>query len=255
MNPNLLNTPDPARTDAKQALREALKNHGGDPKHPAVAAAIEHLATFNPTPAPARNPDQLDGNWKLISAPSFPDGELRTDGTYGYTLGRLAFNMFQPKELKVVINQVSQPVFPIPGTSQRTHDIVVHFTPLSETFASLQGIVRNLGVCEPSSDTALQVQFTGGILEPAAGTELQQWQAVFGNPTAPTPSGLKEWFQGLFLKYMFGLVPPKGMDATTGRIEFQMQRSPKGTLEILYLDDELRITRGQKETVLICERV
>jgi hypothetical protein len=45
------------------------------------------------------------------------------------------------------------------------------------------------------------------------------------------------------------------MDAETGRIEFQMKRSPKGALDILYLDEELRITKGQKETVLVCDRV
>ncbi|MEQ8957811.1 MAG: PAP/fibrillin family protein [Coleofasciculus sp. C2-GNP5-27] len=33
-----------------------------------------------------------------------------------------------------------------------------------------------------------------------------------------------------------------------------MKRSPKGKLELLYLDEELRITRGEKGTVLVCER-
>ncbi len=34
-----------------------------------------------------------------------------------------------------------------------------------------------------------------------------------------------------------------------------MKRSPKGRLEVLYLDEELRITKGEKGTVLVCERL
>jgi len=33
-----------------------------------------------------------------------------------------------------------------------------------------------------------------------------------------------------------------------------MKRSPKGKLELLYLDEELRITRGEKGTVVVCEQ-
>lgn len=243
-----------ARLEAKRKLREALTTHGGDPKQTAIASAIDDLIRLNPTPAPTREFDRLQGQWRLISAPSFPNGERREDGSYVYTLGRLAFNMFQPQDLKVVIHEVSQPVLPISGGPQHTHDIVVTFSTLSSAFSPLQGRVRNLGVCEPETDATIQVQFTGGTLEPVEGTDLSQWKQVFGNPTPPSQSSLKEKLQGLFLKFMFGLVPPTGMDAQSGRIEFQMKRSPKGSLEILYLDDELRITKGEKGTILICER-
>jgi hypothetical protein len=255
MTSDILNPSGSSRLEAKKRLRDALATHGGDPNHEIVEAAIAHLATLNPTPAPTQQTDLLDGNWLLISAPIFPDGERQADGTYVYSLGRLAFNMFQPQDLKLVINRVYQPVFPIDGSAQRTHDIVVEFTTRSEDVPPLPGIVRNLGVCQPSSNTTLQVQFTGGVLEPAPGTDLHQWQQMFGNPAAPASRSLKEWLQGLFLKLIFGLVPPTQMDAETGRIEFQMKRSPKGALDILYLDEELRITKGQKETVLVCDRV
>jgi hypothetical protein len=256
MTANLPLTADDAnaRLAAKQALRETLAAHQGDPRQAAVAQAIAHLSSLNPTPAPARTPALLEGNWRLISAPRFPQGQRRADGTYAYTLGRLAFNMFSPQQLQVVIDQVSQPVFPVAGSPQRTPDIVVAFTTLSTEFPPLQGMVRNLGVCEPGSDTALRVQFTGGTLAPAEGTDRQQWQAVFGDQGTPKRQGFRDWWQGLFLKLLFGLVPPVGMD-DAGRVTFQMQRSPKGTLEILYLDEELRITKGEKGTVLVCDRL
>lgn len=251
------NTPknsETSRNVLKSDLRAALVTYEGDPRHPAVIGIIEDLATLNPTPIPTRNSQLLDGNWQLISAPIFPDGKRLADGTYCYTLGRLAFNMFQPQDLTVVLQQVFQPVLPMEEAMQRTHDIVVNFAIAYPNIPSLRGTVRNLGICKPASDTVLQVQFTGGVLEPAADTDLHQWSAIFENPKVPTHSSIKDWFQSQLLKLMFGLVPPKAIDKETGRMEFQMRRSPKGSLTILYLDEELRITRGQRETVLVCER-
>jgi hypothetical protein len=246
---------DAARHAAKAKLREVLTDQLGDPQQEAVMAAIAQLVSLNPSLNLVDPMARLTGDWRLISAPSFPQGKRQADGTYVYTLGRLAFNMFQPQALRVVINQVTQPVLPIPDTPYHSHDIVVHFTTLTQEWAPLQGIVRNLGICEPSSDTTLQVQFTGGSLEPAADTDRQQWQTMFGKPTsAARLTDLKDWFQGLFLKLLFGLVPPQGMD-DEGRLAFTMQRSPKVTLTVLYLDDELRITKGEKGTVLVCERI
>ncbi|MCM1981656.1 PAP/fibrillin family protein [Lyngbya confervoides] len=243
------------RQAAKQALRNALTHCGGDPQQDAIAAALEDLVRLNPTPDPAQRFDLAQGNWRLISAPSFPDGERQEDGTYVYRLGRLAFNLFQPQDLRVQIDEVWQPVFPLGDRSRHSHDIVVTFTTLGTAGPPLQGQVRNLGVCEPQDETHIQVQFTGGVLEPIAQTDRQQWQQVFGDRTDTPRSSWKERGQGLFLRLMFGFVPPGAMDPQTGKREFQMKRSPKGTLEILYLDEELRITRGEKGTVLVCERV
>lgn len=254
MASDALKDADYSRTLFKNQLRQALAVYEGDPHHARVTELIDCLVALNPTSNPAQNLELLEGNWRLISAPIFPDGKWLPDGTYSYTLGRLAFNMFQPSDLTVVIQQVFQPVFPTGKGTQHTHDIVVDFAIAHPNHPPLRGIVRNLGLCEPSSAAVLQVQFTGGILEPAPDTDLQQWKAVFENPTPTSRRSAKEWFQSQVLKFMFGLVPPKGLEAATGKAEFTMRRSPKGSLTILYLDDELRITRGQRETLLICER-
>lgn len=241
------------RKAAKTMLREALASYGGDTKHEVVAAAIEKLVQLNPTPSPTRNESLMDGQWLLINAPNFPNGELR-DGKYIYTLGRLAFNMFQPTSLKIAIDRVMQPVIPVGNGQQRTHDIIVEFTTIDENIPQLQGIVRNLGVCEPKDDRTLQVQFTGGELAPKNSNDLEAWTAVFGDRSKLSKTSLKEKLMNGVLKMMFGIVPPEEIDRTTGRVSFQMRRSPKGNLEILYLDEELRITRGERGTVLVCER-
>jgi hypothetical protein len=243
------------RKAAKIILREALAAYRGDTKHETVAAAISKLAYLNPTAAPARSEALMDGQWLLISAPNFPNGELRADGKYVYTLGRLAFNMFQPSSLKIAIDRVLQPVAPVDNGQQRTHDIIVEFTTADENTPTLQGIVHNEGVCSPTGDNILQVQFTGGALAPKEQNEMEAWKAIFGNQSKPSRRGLKERLMSGVLRMMFGIVPPQGMEPKTGRVSFKMGKPPKGKLELLYLDEELRITRGERGTVLVCERL
>jgi hypothetical protein len=242
------------RKAAKTMLREALATYEGNTKHEAVIAAIEKLASLNPTTEPARSEALMDGQCLLISAPNFPNGEKRADGKYIYTLGRLAFNMFEPTSLKVAIDRVMQSILPVGNGQQRTHDIIVEFTTVDEDTPQLQGIVRNLGICKPADDNVLQVQFTGGELAPKNQNQIEAWREIFGEQSKPARKGLKEILMTGFLKVMFGIVPPQGMDCQTGRVSFKMQRSPKGKLKLLYLDEELRIVRGERGIVLVCER-
>ena len=244
------------RQAAKEALRRSLADHAGNTKDETVMAAIQALVQLNPTSAPARNAALRDGHWLLINAPNFPGGELQADGRYFYTLGRLAFNMFQPKTLKVAIDRVDQPVLPLDDT-KHTHDIWVEFTIVDDAFPPLRGIVRNLGICQPCSDDSLHVQFTGGALTPQPDTDLEAWKQIFGNQASSARASrtpLKEKLTGFFLRLMVGIVPPQGMNPETGEVMFKMQRSPKGKLQILYLDEEMRITKGGRGTVLVCDR-
>jgi hypothetical protein len=84
---------------------------------------------------------------------------------------------------------------------------------------------------------------------------MEAWKAIFGEQSKPSRRSLKERLMTVVLKMMFGIVPPQRMDDKTGRVSFKMRKSPKGKLELLYLDEELRITRGERGTVLVCERL
>lgn len=248
-----MNSSDHERNIAKTALYKALAEYRGNTKSEAVMTAVKQLAQLNPTVSPAKSESLLDNQWLLISAPNFPGGTLSEDGRYSYTLGRLAFNMFQPTQLKVVIERVLQPVTPIEG-QQRTHDIITEFTIQDDRFPKLQGIVHNFGVCTPYGDDTLQVQFTGGTLAPKEDKITSEWISVFGEQSSPAKKSLKDRWLNLIFKIMFGLVPPSGMDQSTGRVTFEMQKSPKGKLKILYLDEELRITLGERGMILVCQR-
>ena len=237
----------------KNELLEALKTYYGDVKHDFVQEKIEKLCQLNPTMAPTHSDYLESPEWLLISAPSFPQGEKLSNGKYAYTLGRLAFNMFEPTSLKLVIDCVRQPVVLLGEGEKRSHDIIVEFTIIEPGFPHLKGIVRNQGLCYPTDDRTLQVEFTGGSLVPTDYQDLESWKRIFSKPL-PSKKGLTEQFMSVFLKLMFGLVPPQGMNPETGEISFTMKRSPKGRLEVLYLDEQLRITRGEKGTILVCER-
>jgi hypothetical protein len=132
------------RDTAKADLLKALANHGGDTKNEVVLAAIEKLASLNPTSAPTENGSLLEGNWLLINAPNFPDRQPDEQERYVYKLGRLAFNMFEPVELKVAIARVLQPVFPTGNGNEHTHDIVVEFKTIDDNIPELKGIIKNL---------------------------------------------------------------------------------------------------------------
>jgi len=242
------------RPEAKQALLTALAEHQGEVKAALVQQAIARLVDLSDHAAPA-DVTALPGYWRLLSAPNFPDGQQTASGQWQYTLGRLAFDMFRPQDLPVQLTEVFQEIQPLPDGIQHTHNIVVHFQATRAGLPPVQGIVRNLGVCQPAAPTALQVQFTGGVLEPAPNTDAAAWQRVL-HSTTQTSASLRDRFQRLALKLIFGLGTPQTIDSQTGRAEFAMPRSPKGRLNILYLDDTLRIMQSQKEqTLMVCERV
>ncbi|MBE9032497.1 fimbrial protein [filamentous cyanobacterium LEGE 11480] len=248
-----MNTIENNLATAKLNLKNTLSHHAGDTKNAAVIAAIETLVKLNPTKAPARNAALRDGHWLMINAPSFPGGQPQANGQMAYSLGRMSFGMFQPKDLLVQLDRVSQPIEPIANTTQHTHDIIAEFTIVDRHQPTVSGVVKNLGICEPNGDDTLRVQFTGGTLEPKADTDRADWQAVFGDQSAQ-PQPLKAKLMDGFLRLMFGLVGPTSMDTSTGIVTYEMRRSPKGNLKLLYLDNELRITKGEKGTVLVATR-
>ena len=81
---------------------------------------------------------------------------------------------------------------------------------------------------------------------------------IFGDQSKPATISLKDKLMTSFLRMMFGIVPPQAIDCKTRQVSLTIRRSPsrspKGKLELVYLDQELRITREARGTVLVCER-
>lgn len=245
------------REKTKAELKQALANHNGDTKAAAVVDAIARLAALNPTSNPAQNQALLEGNWLLISAPNFP-GKLEDEANrYVYTLGRLAFNKFEPANLRVVLERVSQPVWAKERENEYSYDIVVEFKIIDDNFPELQGIVKNLAVCSPIDDETLQVMFVGGKLAPAVtsnSTQIKQWLDIFGSDRPKSQVPLWDRLKFWLVQIMFGIGEVSAIDSETGKQSFAINKSPKGKLKLLYLDEELRITQGNRESVLVCQR-
>ena len=245
------------REKAKADLKTALAIHNGDTKEIAVAEAIALLSSLNPTPNPAQNQTLLEGNWILISAPNFPGKLLDEANRYIYTLGRLAFNKFEPANLRVALERVSQPIFFREKENEYSYDIVVEFKIIDENFPELQGVVKNLAVASPIEDDIMQVMFTGGELIPPVDSDreqIKQWLEIFGSSKTKSQISLLERLKFWLVQTMFGMGKVSAIDPTTGKQSFAIDKSPKGKLKLLYLDEELRITQGNRESVLVCQR-
>lgn len=245
------------RDTAKAALFKVLADHDGDTKNEKIVAAIEKLASLNPAIALTENDSLVEGNWLLINAPNFPDRQPDEQERYVYKLGRLAFNMFEPVELKVAIERVLQPVFPTGNGNERTHDIVVEFKTIDDNIPELKGIIKNLAVCVPINQDTVQVKFTGGELMPLESQnpeKMKAWLKIFGNNNQKSQLNLQARIMSMVMKWMFGIKKASEINSQTGKRSFVMNKSPKGLLKILYLDEELRITKGNRETILVCQR-
>lgn len=246
---------------AKQQLRQTLQDFDGDPSHPEVAKAIAELVTHQTNRSQAENLDLLQGNWQLINAPNFPDRLPDQQNRSVYHLGRLAFNAFHPLKLKVAIERIVQPIFLTAKPEEYTHHIEVEFKIVEPNLPELEGVVKNLAICHPVGNDAVQVQFTGGELMPKANSSsenLAQWLEIFDSSQKSSTQISRSWqdsFNSGLLKLMFGITKPTTIDSQTGKTSFVMQRSPKGILKMIYLDEELRITQGRKEKLMICERL
>ncbi len=118
--------------EAKQFFLQILNNHGNDSSStsdPNVAAAVDDLGRkkqilrkqqVQGSPVGGGRSEageshlitKMKGEWIQLSAPIFPNAikEDPPDGAPGkfkYTLGRLSFNMFQPKNLVCTLDSTT----------------------------------------------------------------------------------------------------------------------------------------------------
>jgi hypothetical protein len=265
------------RHEIKAKLKSLLMKYNGCTKHPDVVQLIEELSNLNPASQAAdisKSPLFL-GEFYALTSPNFPGRIKPSPGQehiVQYTLGRLSFNLFEPKKLVCTLQTVRNPVYPMETSSQddsspsnRTVyplylDITIH-TPKGD----LDAVLRNEAFCCPAKDKPdrIMVTFTGGSLEPASHLssspdKLELWAETFKD--AYTKAEEERSYVGTFfhyiLKLMLGLTLPtdETLRKHTFHHHFEMKRSPVGSLDILYLDQDIRITKGNRGTLCVVER-
>jgi len=114
------------------------------------------------------------------------------------------------------------------------------------------------GIIWPENDNRLTVVFNGGSLMPAPSVFLEAklidvWNSTFKNAYSNADtnrsfiSKMKRWAVHSLLK----LTPPSDHEAELqqdSRFWYTIDNSPQGYLDILYLDQDLRISKGNRGT-------
>eukprot|EP00529_Nitzschia_sp_RCC80_P023806 CAMPEP_0113453730 /NCGR_PEP_ID=MMETSP0014_2-20120614/7503_1 /TAXON_ID=2857 /ORGANISM="Nitzschia sp." /LENGTH=462 /DNA_ID=CAMNT_0000345123 /DNA_START=80 /DNA_END=1468 /DNA_ORIENTATION=+ /assembly_acc=CAM_ASM_000159 len=169
-------------------------------------------------------------------------------------------------------------------------DITIH-TPDGQ---DLPATMMNEAWCyeNPNLSNRLMVTFTGGTLMPSMETvedssKMQLWKQTFDEAyrRADEERSYFGWMFYYFLKLLFGLsMTLPGTDTGSGdstlsssnannttstttamsmktrreiaknSFHFDMKRSPTGHFDVLYLDEDIRITKGNRGTVVVVER-
>lgn len=241
-------------TEAKLALRAALETHKGSTKAPPVVAAIKALSALSPYKAPAREPALL-GAWQQINSPDFPSSKQTAEGDFQYTLGKLSFGVFEPKNLMCTLGKVCNPLSE--GTESMVmlidYEIQVQLNIETEDGLPMPAELITFAKCARVSDDRVSVAFAGGVLKPVGNCDREAWRRTFAPSLAAKPRKrtlLMNWL----LQRMMGLVKPNEM-TEDGAMRYEMTKAPEGYLDILYLDDDLRITRGNRGSYVVAKRV
>ena len=251
--------------ESKQELVATLKEHHYDTKNEQVIQAIENLSKLwkesgsDISQAPAKS-DLVYGDWKILSAPTFPDRIINEDepDKFQYTLGRMSFNMFEPRKLVVTILHpgIQNPVHKIEEEDNKATYNVLNKIILHTDGGDMPAELFMEGYCTPKTDERLTVGFTAGTLRKTTEVEkdeklLKLWNETFDGVYVKSEAqrGYFETGMRYLMSFMMKMTWPSDES-----MRYEMKRVVHGFLDILYLDNDLRITRGTRGTVVIVER-
>jgi len=238
--------------------------------------------------SPAHDMTINKGHWRSITTPPFR-GKLddETDGKTRFTLGRMSFGMFKPTTAVCAVDDIVNIVEDVTDENEKgeetpdnkkdedvlwtqtyTIDVLMEIETESESGEKqkLPARLTNYGVCFPTSPTRLGVKFTQGTLKPNFDlsdsnneTLTASWKQIFHNAIAKEAEAksylgqLGTWAMHLMMSAMMGLEPPT--DSVDYTQTYKIGRPYVGHLDIVYLDDSFRVTRGNKGTIVVVERL
>lgn len=236
----------------------------------------------------------IEGMWLTLSKPNW-FGRLghNDNGDPLYTLGRMSFDMFSPTNLvcslqgnfnrvEIVSGQERKAMLDtVPKklreevesgkTVLRTYHIVTAFTiepsmaefpnaPNKDVIRPIKGIMTTYGYSLPDPDTPNRhsIWFTGGRIEPNNdSSDIRLWKNFF--TLHPPMHSFGEKAKLLAVKLLMGATIPEEIDPEDGSMNYVFTRPLGGHgmvfVDVLYLDDSLRVVRGQRGTTFVFSRV
>jgi hypothetical protein len=245
----------------KGHLRSLLAQHGGSTTQKDVVDAISHLSDLNPLHR--HTPEWLElfmGEFLAQTSPNFP-GRIKTEDAdlVQYTLGRLSFNTFQPQNLVCTLRGVRNVVLPKPDgkfTYDFLYDTTVHL-PGGDIDAEIW--IESYCYKKEERDR-MHVCFTGSTMTPSNAVldddaKMALWTGTFNKKAydkAEAERSVVERITHWFLKRILGITV-KHDTPYSFRLEFQ--RAFEGYFDILYLDEDIRITKGNRGTLVVVDRI
>lgn len=263
------------KSHLKAKLKSLLAKYNGCTKNSEVVQVVNQLSEINPHPQKCTKTDMFEGEFYTLTAPPFP-GRIKPttkdeEDIAKYTLGRISFNIFQPDKLVCTLRSVRNLVDRRPQMSEGRNTWSYHLV-LDITIHSPNGdlpatMINEAYCCEHSDvNNRLSVTFTGGTLMPADEvihdtTKLKVWETTFRGAyqKADEERSYLGWFFHYLTKMLLGLTLPSDnrnqeQDILKNTFHYDIQRSPTGHVDVLYLDEDLRITKGNRGTVVVAER-
>ena len=260
----------------------------------ALEPLLQHFSQQSLDTRPHLSGNQsVDGQWLSLSKPSyFASLGDNDNGDPMYTLGRMSFDMFSPTNLVCSLQGNFNPVEVVSeeqrkavletvpkslrdeveagNTVLRTYHIVAAFTiesnlasfpdaPNKDVHRPIKGIMTTFGYSLPDPDVENRhsIWFTGGRIEPNNDpADIFAWKKLF--IAHPPKHSLGEKAKLLAVKLLMGATVPKPM-AEDGSMEYTFTRPLGGHgmayVDVIYLDETLRIVRGHRGTVMVFSRL
>jgi hypothetical protein len=192
-------------------------------------ALISSLEKLNPNPDVRLAPHIYSGCFQLISG-SFKGtgkpGEAQKIVENTVTLGRAAFNAFKPTDIEI---QLKQTYNHVGLEAEDAYNVLIQFSVSSDGISPIEGMFINRGVFSISGSAKMDIIFESSAMVPVnPKRDLESWLKIFkdANPTMDEEGSA-----------IVALPPTKGF------------------LDYIYLDDDLRITRGHRGAVVIVQRL
>ena len=266
---------DNKREALKENLKSSLKKYNGDTSHVSVSRLIKELVELNPNLGEAIVSPLFNGKYTLLTPTIFPGKIKQNNGDESiaqYTLGRLSFNIFQPQEMVCTLKQVRNTVFPIDENDrlntklknklkfnyQLISDITLHTQD-----GDVPAILKTDAICYKKGNipNRIHIAFQSETLLPTDETMKSDslseiWHKSFHKVYSKSDQDRSLFNQLSYfaMKVAFGLNLPNDSDTDKG-FRFEMKRSPVGYIDVLYLDKDLRITKGNRGTLVVVERL
>ena len=230
---NVVDTSDAAeeRVRLKKELLESLDATDGSLSKESINI-IESLTKLNPNPELSKAPELALGYFEAVKA-TLKGKPKANAGVFGatFTLGRAAFNAFQPKEQEVIHDHTYNYV----ATQGRDEEyLLASALSIKNPDPSLQplkGYMVFRGKFSFSGGNEMEVTFLQSVLRPVHPEdedELQTWKQLFAEKN---PSMDERGFMTVNLP------------------------GAKGSITHIYLDDELRIVKGNGGNTFVTRRM